>query len=75
MDAIIKASSSMKDAINYVGDKYDLPVGWLNSDFTHTSSYSPKLVQYSDGNINTIFQMSSEFYMNTNSTTIRYLWK
>lgn len=47
MDAIIKASSSMKDAINYVGDKYDLPVGWLNSDFTHTSSYSPKLVQYS----------------------------
>lgn len=47
MDAIIKASSSMKDAINYVGDKYALPVGWLNSDFTHTSSYSPKLVQYS----------------------------
>lgn len=30
MDAIINASSSMKDTINYVGDKYGLPVGWIN---------------------------------------------
>ena len=27
MDAIISASSSMKDAINHVGDKYGLPNG------------------------------------------------
>lgn len=27
MDVIINASSSMKDAINYVGDKYGLPMG------------------------------------------------
>lgn len=47
MDAIIQASSSMKDAINYVGDKFGLPNGWLNTDFIKTSSYSPKLVQYS----------------------------
>lgn len=46
MDAIIKASSSMKDAINHVSDKYALPVGWLNTDFTRTTSYSPKLAQY-----------------------------
>ena len=37
----------MKDAINYVGDKFDLPNGWLNSDFMHTGSYSPKLDEFS----------------------------
>ncbi len=47
IDAIIQASSSMKDAINNVGDKLNLPTGWLNTDFTKTASYSPKLVQYS----------------------------
>ena len=46
VDALIHASSSMKDAINQVGDKFDLPNGWLNSDFTKTHSYSPKLYQY-----------------------------
>lgn len=47
MDAIIEASSSMKDAINTVGDKYGLPKGWLNSDFENTASYTPKIKQYS----------------------------
>ncbi|MBQ6734733.1 MAG: hypothetical protein IJR00_07475 [Lachnospiraceae bacterium] len=47
MDAIINAASSMKDAIGRVGDKYDLPVGWLNADFMKTSSYTPNIVQYS----------------------------
>lgn len=47
MDAIIQASSCMKDAINLVGERMDLPRGWLNTDFTQTSSYSPKLIQYS----------------------------
>lgn len=47
IDAIIQASSSMKDAINNVGDRLNLPTGWLNTDFMKTSSYSPKLVQYS----------------------------
>lgn len=47
MDAIINAASSMKDAIGRVGDKYDLPVGWMNADFMKTSSYTPKIVQYS----------------------------
>lgn len=48
IDAIIRASSSMKDAINKVGDDMGLPNGWLNSDFTKTKSYSPKLLQYSE---------------------------
>ena len=47
MDAIINASASMKDAINYVGDKYGLPNGWLNSDFMHTESYTPRIIRFS----------------------------
>ena len=47
IDTIIRASASMKDAINAVGDELGLPTGWMNSDFTKTRSYSPKLVQYS----------------------------
>lgn len=47
VDAIIHAASSMKDAINRVGDKYELPNGWLNTDFMRTSSYSPKLNEVS----------------------------
>lgn len=47
MDAIIKSSSAMKDAINMVGDKFGLPVGWLNTDFINTASYTPRLGQYS----------------------------
>lgn len=47
IDAVIHAASSMKDAINYVGDKFNLPRGWLNADFTRTSSYSPKLDEFS----------------------------
>lgn len=47
IDAVINASSAMKDAINRVGDKYGLPNGWLNSDFTRTGSYSAKLDEIS----------------------------
>lgn len=47
VDAEIRARASMKSAINLVGDMYGLPNGWLNSDFTKTSSYSPKLAEYS----------------------------
>lgn len=47
IDAIIRGASSIKDAINHVGDKFDLPNGWINADFMHTSSYSPKLDEFS----------------------------
>ncbi|MDO4962416.1 MAG: DUF6036 family nucleotidyltransferase [Eubacteriales bacterium] len=47
IDAIIQASSAMKDAINHVGDELGLPNGWLNSDFVKTKSYSPKIIQVS----------------------------
>lgn len=47
IDALILAASGMRDAINHVRDQYDLPDGWLNSDFTNTDSYTPKLLEYS----------------------------
>ena len=47
VDAIISAASAMKDAINRIGDRYDLPNGWMNADFQKTESYSSKLLQYS----------------------------
>lgn len=46
MDAIINASSAMKDAIRFIGDKYKLPNGWMNDDFVKTGSYTPKIEQY-----------------------------
>ncbi len=48
IDAVIIASSAMKESIHEVGDRFGLPNGWLNTDFKNTSSYSPKLVQYSN---------------------------
>lgn len=47
VDAYIKAVSSLKEAVNKIGDKYNLPNGWLNSDFTKTRSFTPKLPAYS----------------------------
>lgn len=47
VDAFVRASSAMKDAANRVGDKYELPNGWFNSDFKNTKSFSPKLEQFS----------------------------
>ena len=47
MDAIIDATSSMKDAINSVGDRFNLPNGWMNDDFMRTASYTPRIRQYS----------------------------
>lgn len=66
VDAIIQAASSMKEAINRVGDKFGLPNGWLNSDFRRTDSYSPKLVQYSTyyktfSNILTVRTIAAEY--------------
>lgn len=46
IDAIIHAASSMKDAINHVGDKFGLPNGWLNTDFMRTTSYSSRLLEF-----------------------------
>lgn len=47
IDAVINSASSMKDAINHVGDRFGLSNGWLNADFIRTGSYSPKLSEIS----------------------------
>lgn len=47
IDAIVQAASTMKEAVNHVGDEYGLPNGWLNDDFKKTASYTPRLAQYS----------------------------
>jgi predicted nucleotidyltransferase len=47
IDAIILASSVMKDAINHIADKFGLPDGWLNADFQKTASFSKKLLEVS----------------------------
>lgn len=66
IDAVIQAGSSMKDAINRVRDRYNLPVGWLNSDFQKTASYSPRLVEHAQyyreySNVLTIRTISAEY--------------
>lgn len=66
VDAIIHATSSIKDAANRVGDELRLPYGWLNSDFTRTKSYSPKLAEFSQyyrtySNVLTIRTISGEY--------------
>ena len=40
IDAIIQASSAMKEAINIVQEELNLPQAWINTDFKQTSSYS-----------------------------------
>ena len=47
IDAVILASSSMKEAVSLVGDKFGLPNGWINMDFKKTKSYSDKLSEVS----------------------------
>lgn len=66
IDALIQAASAMKDAINRVGDRYDLPHGWLNEDFTNTDSYTPRLSRFSVyfktySNIVTVRTMEAEY--------------
>lgn len=47
IDAVFRAAFSLKDIINRVGDKFNLPNGWLNTEFVKTGSYSPRLVEIS----------------------------
>ena len=48
IDAIISANSVMKEAVNVIGDRYNLPYGWLHADFLKTSSYSSRLIEHSE---------------------------
>jgi hypothetical protein len=70
VDAIIHASSAIKDAANVVAEKYDLAPDWLNSDFMKTTSYSKKLEQHSRylttrSNVLTIRVIDTEYLLAT----------
>jgi len=91
MDAVIVSSSAMKDAINHVGDKFHLPNGWLNTDFTSTKSFTDKLAEFSVyyrsyANILTVRTVSAEYliamklmagrkYKNDLSDIVGILWE
>lgn len=46
IDAVVQASSAMKDAIRVISDRYNLPSDWLNSAFIQTRSYTPKITEF-----------------------------
>ncbi len=47
IDALICAATAMKDAMGRVRDRYNLPEGWINTDFRKTGSYSNELLRCS----------------------------
>lgn len=67
IDAVIMASSVMKDAINRVGDRLGLPNGWLNDDFKKTDSYSACLSEIS------IYYKSFYGVLNVRTVSAEYL--
>jgi len=67
IDAVILASSSMKEAANRVGDKLGLPNGWINMDFKKTKSYSDKLSEVS------VYYKSFSNILNVRIITAEYL--
>lgn len=76
MDAIIQASSSMKEAINRVGDRMNLPNGWINDDFVKTKSYSHNLILHSKyyrtfSNIVSIRTVTSEYLIEMKLMSLR----
>ena len=91
IDAVIMASSAMKNAVNRVGDKLGFPNGWLNMDFSKTKSYSHKLIEVSIyyktfSNILTVRTVAAEYliamklmsgrqYKNDLSDVVGILWE
>lgn len=66
IDAIIRASSAMKDAIRQVSDEHNLPIDWLNTDFKNTTSYTPNIMKYADyrcelSNVLRVYTISAEY--------------
>lgn len=66
IDALIRASSAMKDAIRDVANEKNLSIDWLNTDFQKTTSYSPNIMKYADyrcelSNVLRIYTISAEY--------------
>ena len=69
IDALINASSAMKEAINCIGDRFGLPNGWLNADFKNTDSFS-KSNLFNKEAIETDFALWSSAEMSTIAETM-----
>lgn len=67
IDAVIFASSAMKDAVNRLGDRLGLINGWLNEDFKKTESYSENLREVS------VFYKSFSGVLNVRTVAAEYL--
>lgn len=68
IDAYNDKLSSIKESVNEIRDKYDLPNDWLNSDFQYTSSFSDKLRQYAKyyrtyGNTLVVYTVNEEYLL------------
>lgn len=48
IDVIARGSSAIKDTILKISDSHNLPPDWMNSDFIRTSSYSDKIIEFSE---------------------------
>lgn len=48
IDALYEPHSVFKESIRAVADKYGLPDDWVNDDFRKSSSFSYKIIQYSE---------------------------
>lgn len=46
-DVMVRKAENIKDISYRVAELYNLPMNWLNTDFTHTASYSDKLREVS----------------------------
>lgn len=67
IDAVIEAASVWKDAANRVGDRLNLPNGWLNDDFKKTKSYSRHLSEVS------VFYKTFSGVLNVRTISAEYL--
>lgn len=47
IDCLDLNDALMNEIVNEISSKYQLPNDWINTDFIKTSSYTPKLIQYS----------------------------
>ena len=47
IDCLDLNDALMNEIVNEVGNKYQLPNGWINTDFIKTNSFTPKLIQFS----------------------------
>lgn len=68
IDAYNDRLSSIKESVNEIRDRFDLPDNWLNSDFQYTSSFSEQLRRYSKyyktyGNTLIVYTVNEEYLL------------